>query len=141
MAPVNSGHLGRFGFKFWGSLFVCVFGSLLLYFASIINGPDRDLTWKRVVPSEVSIDKVDQAIAAVVNWPQWFYSTVDAKMIDLAGNPYSMKDQVLAKGGIVKLWVDPKRSPWSKFQITLRVLEYKPKEELRLALLTDLRGA
>jgi hypothetical protein len=126
--------------KFYGGLFVVFLGSVTLYFASLAQGPDRTLNFVREVPSASSAETLNQAIQAVANWPGWFYSTADVKIVDITGRPLPMRDQGIKKGCIVRLFIDPKRGPWNKFEVGLSVVDYEPRKLIRLRVISDTKG-
>src|SRR5258708_2871392 len=92
--------------RFYGGFFVVCLGAFALYLASLARGPDRDLTFVRDVPTELDAITLSHSIEATINWPKWFFSLDQALAINVAGVPYSAKDQVIAKGSLVKLMID-----------------------------------
>ena len=111
---------------FYGSLFVATLGALIMYLASAANGPDVETHFIREVHSEATPATLDKAMYAIVNWPNWHYMTTEVKLIDATGMEYSMKDQTLMQGALVKFTVDPKKQKWKRFQLFATVKKYVP---------------
>lgn len=139
--PQNASRSPRsYGFKFYGGLFVAVFGAFLLVCAAIAQSPDFQMSFHREVPSKDSPELLGAVIDTVPQWIQWFHQAEDAKAIDAAGRPYSLRDQHVQKGSLVRLYLDPHRGPWGHFQILLTVEEYVPNRLIRLRVLEDSKG-
>jgi hypothetical protein len=124
-------------FAFFGGLSVALVGALLALFASIANGPDFDLSFTREVPSTLDAKTLDEALRATVNWPRWFFSLADAKIVDVTGLPFPLAAQTVSTGSIVRLSIDPKKGRWKKFVVQVRVSEYVPGKRLSLHVLSD----
>jgi hypothetical protein len=124
---------------FWG-FFVTLLGATTMYFASVANGPDLDLVMVREFPSEIDIEQIHHAVSDISAWPQWFYSLKEAKMLDGALQPLSIRDWILKPGAVVELSMDPKKGPWKQFILLTVITQYMPKKELSINVLKDSSG-
>ena len=125
---------------FYGGLFVATLGALIMYLSAAANGPDVETHFTREIHSESSPATLDKAVYAVVNWPKWHYMMADVKLTDLTGMEYSMRDQVLMKGSLVKYTVEPKQQKWKQFQLFATVTQYEPQKRVGFILTKDSTG-
>lgn len=124
---------GAFGWRYYGALFVVVLGALLMYFTSIANGPDRELSFAREVRSTQSPAQIDERIASMASWPNWFHMLASARMLD-SGNA------ALREGSTILLSMDPKKAMSRPFELTARVERYVPGRVLDLKILSESTG-
>ena len=103
----------------------------------MILGPERELSFRREIRSPSDVKTLGEAIHKLENWPGWFFSLAQAQAIDLAGRPFSQADQTVAPGEIIQLSIDPKKGPWKKFDVWVRVQQYVPNERLTLVVQRD----
>lgn len=123
--------------KFWAALVILVLGSSIFYISSIGNGPDRDVTFVREVPSKLSIDYLDQVLQQIPKWNEWFFAATDSNEISMLGDAYPIGHQKLEPRALVRMSFNPHRGESSKFQLTYEVLEYVPKKLLRIRVIRD----
>ncbi|MGZ3687196.1 MAG: hypothetical protein ACXWP5_15460 [Bdellovibrionota bacterium] len=126
--------------RFYGGMFVLAFGSLVIWLVSVAQGPDLTLHFERNVPSDESVEDIGNAIQHITEWPKWFYSTVNAQAVDLTGTPYPMADQVVMRGSLVRLYVDPHKGRWKKFEVNAAVTDYVPNQRIQMHFLNDTKG-
>lgn len=117
---------------FYGSLFVLVFGALLLWFATLANSPDRDLRLVREVPSVSKPEVLQNALNDLKQWPNWFH--------DLQEVQPQQADNPLAVGSRLKLIINSKKTPWSRFELTADVIESTPGRVIGLRIVEDSKG-
>jgi hypothetical protein len=125
------------GWKSWLALFAALIGVTLAIGAAFSVPPDFEVSFVRDVPAKISPAKLSKAIYALSNWPNWFYSTSEAKAVNLYGQPYSLKDQSIAKGSLVELWIDPRKGKWKKFVLTVKITEFEPGKMIHFVVLKD----
>jgi hypothetical protein len=123
--------------KFWAALVVLVLGSSLYYISSVGNGPDRDVTFVREVPSKLDIDYLDQVLRQIPKWSQWFYAATESNEMNGLGNPYPLGGQKLEPRALVQMEFNPHRGENAKFQLTYEVLDYIPKKLLKIRVIKD----
>jgi hypothetical protein len=121
------------------SLSVVLLG-FVIFLAVSAQGPDRDLEFSRVVPTTLTADQLDRALVATINWPDWFFSTRLAEVLDGIGRPYPMTDQLIQTGSEIRLTIDPRKGRWKQYELRVKVIEYIPQSKLRLQLLSDSKG-
>lgn len=126
--------------RYWGGMIVLTLGTTLLLSAAVINGPDYDSTFEREVLSEVDPEALRFALDHVDQWPQWFFSMKEARVVDRNGNPLSIKDQVPMPGAKIRLHFDPKKGEHRRFDLVVRILEYHPGHSVRLRVELDSTG-
>ncbi len=99
------------------------------------NAGDREIQWAREVPSKCKAEDLRAGLDDLKRWPEWF------KALDRVESPegivLSGAPQV---GSRLVLQINPKRSPWSRFNLTVKVLEFEPGKAIRLELLDDSTG-
>lgn len=122
-------------FGFYAGLLVVALGATVIILASLAQGPDRDLTFMREIASPLSIEKLGVTLGQTSHWSSWFHSLDHVEnLTDTA------KTRSLTVGDHLKLFFDPKKGPWRKFQIDVEVLNYRPNEFLHLRVLGDSKG-
>jgi hypothetical protein len=126
--------------KFWAALFVLILGSFMFYCSSIGNGDNFDVKFVREVPSQLSVDYLSQVLAQVQKWPLWFYSASRADEVNFRGDPYPRKDQALEVKGLIRMAFDPHKGESRKFELTYEVMEYIPKQRVRIRVISDSKG-
>ena len=115
----------------WGGLFVILLASILIIASVLASRPDMDLHLTREVTSDLDLHTLGYSIGTLSDWPKWFFS-LDS--VEIMGSP---ADKTLKTASILKLHMDPKRGPWSKFDILVRVLDYQPGHSIRMQVIAD----
>ena len=100
---------------FYGSFFVLILGTLLLFLGSVVNSPDRVLVLEQQAVSKTSPAILDQALRNVINWPDWFHATWDVSLLDAKGQPLPMTDQTALVGSLGRILVSTKPRPKPSF--------------------------
>ena len=108
--------------------------------AALSQGPDRDLTFVREVPVESTREQLDQALGALIQWPQWFYNVAEVQRVDLEGNVYPLSEQKPLNGAHLLLKIDPKKGAHRKFEILTEVTKFEPGAMLELLVIQDSKG-
>jgi hypothetical protein len=119
-------------FRFTGGFLVTLLGATVLLLSSYANGPDRELSLSRVIPSDLTTGHLDRQISSLTRWPQWFYSLKEAK-----ADPSSPAPSLLKKGDVITLAMDPKKGPSKCFSLKAEVTEYRPAHSLSLKIIDD----
>ncbi len=110
--------------KFYGGLLVILLGVAVLYAASVANGPDFEIEFRREVTSGEPAAEISKAMTEVPEWPRWFHSLKEARE---------------SGSGEVLLKIEPPKKQWKRFDMKVRVLEKTP-ARLRIEVLEDSTG-
>lgn len=113
----------------WGVVVLCL-GAFVLYLAAVAQGPDRNLTLVRDVPSRAPVGVLAERVTDLKQWPSWFHYLDEAHALPDAKAP-------LQAGTDLKLRIDSHKTPWSGFELIARVEEYVPGSRFRLRVLED----
>jgi hypothetical protein len=87
-----------------------------------------DLSFTRIVPSNLEPSRLERNISAPSRWPQWFH-TLDA----VKGPPFQVGSQVT-------LLIDPNKGSHKKFELVVQVIEHIPNSKLVLRVINDSTG-
>ena len=111
-------------------------GTLFLFFYLFFcaNSSNCELQFHRVIPTQLTPDRLERNIESISRWPQWFHSLKQAEMI------HPSKTQQIQPGSTISLAIDPKKGAKKQFKMTLQVKEYIPAKKLTLTLLKDSSG-
>lgn len=109
-------------------------------FALLAQGPGQEVVFSREIPTQASIEDLDLAMRAVINWPQWIFSLKDAQVVDIAGKPLPAAQQEARLGSRIRLWIEPKKREWKRYQLLTEVTAYEPLKRISLRVLEDSTG-
>lgn len=104
------------------------------------RGPDYELTFTREVVSTVPSSSLQKAVEAAVNWPDWHFNTREVTAVDLSGQPYPAKLQLVEKGSLLIFSMEPPKKEWKRFEIKSQVLDYVPGRRLEVRFLEETKG-
>jgi hypothetical protein len=105
--------------------------------AIIGNGPEMDLQFTRDVPSKATVEALGAQVSDLSKWPEWFFSLKEARTVSATGELLPADQQKLFEGARVRLYIEPKKKQWKRFEMTVLVEAYKPNDFLRLRVLDD----
>ncbi|MBC7692550.1 MAG: hypothetical protein H7222_12365 [Methylotenera sp.] len=112
----------------------------LAYCGYLISKPDSDVTFVRNVPSTLTPQALGKSVALLQDWPLWHHEMTSAELLDGRGQPYSRRDQMLnasSQGGLVLLKIENPQKQWKRFELTAKIVEYRPDQLIHLKLLRD----
>ncbi len=104
------------------------------------RGPDFELSFTREVSTTIPPASLQKAIEAAVNWPDWHFNTREVTAVDLSGQPYPAKLQVVEKGSLLVFSMEPPKKEWKRFEIKSQVLDYVPGSLLQVRFLEETKG-
>lgn len=99
----------------------------------LARGPEQDLTFYRVVPSEIQVDRLERNILATTRWPQWFHALEKVTFLPAT-------QTTLALGCILNLRIDSHKAFKKPFDLEFEVTEFDPSHKIVLKLLKDSSG-
>lgn len=133
--------MGRLGIKTYlaaGALCLAGFGA---YCAFQAEGPNRELAFVREVPTALPPETLTQSIQVISNWPQWFFTLAKAERVDVMGRPFPTSDQILVKGALVQLEIQPHKGEHrGSFQLEFQISDFVPNKFVSMKLVKDQSG-
>jgi hypothetical protein len=111
------------------------------YCAYLANGPDRELSFTREVPTSLPLETLHESIWSISNWPEWFYSVSKAERVDIMGRPLPTTDQSVTQGALIRLEIQPhKGERRGSFDLLMQVTEFIPQKRITMRLTRDGSG-
>lgn len=129
MIRITSMAISKPGFRFYGGFLVLLLGTLTLGFVAVANGPDKMIRHERRVPSPAEAARLGQELGNPEGWTNWFHSLIEVQFTP----PFHA-------GSTLKLIVDSRKNPWSRFELRVKVTEFEPGRRLKLSILEDSKG-
>jgi hypothetical protein len=121
-------------------IFIAICAGFGAYCTFLAQQPDYEIVFTREVNADAPQTAIETALWSLNNWPQWFFITAQVQRVDLAGNAFPMKDQILVPGAWIRFWMDPKKGKYKKFELLAVVKEYTPLKQMTLRILQDTSG-
>lgn len=127
----------------WGQIawvFGMVLTCFLLYCGDIASGPDYNLSFRREVRSRLPAARLGEALTKVPDWPKWFSTVVEAKVIDGSDHPVPQSLQVATQGAVILLKADPRHGLAKPIELTVQVTRVVPGKIIELRVLDESSG-
>ncbi|MEN9723310.1 MAG: hypothetical protein RJB38_1296 [Pseudomonadota bacterium] len=99
------------------------------------RGPDETFTFSRVVPSQQSPEALSLLLAEPKSWPRWHFNAIRS---EASGVIVPQSENEPAQQ--VRLFMEPPKKEWKRFELDLEVLVYRPGRQLTVRLKRDSKG-
>ncbi|NDD91127.1 hypothetical protein EBZ37_03480 [bacterium] len=109
-------------------------GSLLIISLAAVlwlsRGPDYSLTFEREVLSPLSSSELGPLLGRPESWPEWHFHV----------NRVEASNQPLSAGTALRLFLEPPKKEWKRFELNLKLIRFQPQEHLSVAVESESRG-
>ncbi|MBU6375637.1 MAG: hypothetical protein KGQ59_06545 [Bdellovibrionales bacterium] len=94
------------------------------------RGPDYILSFKREVHSPLASADLGPLLGALDRWPEWHFHVIRVEA----------SSQPLSAGTALKLFLEPPKKEWKRFELNLKLTDFQPQERVSVSLESESRG-